>query len=62
MRPKKHMILLCRFPVVAVSTCPHDVRYKIGIVHAAVSLESRGMLQLQPGERKVIKAAGEVDI
>ena len=31
-------------------------------VHAAVSLESRGMLQLQPGERKVIKAAGEVDI
>ena len=45
-----------------MSLCPHDVRYKIGIVHAAVSLESRGMLQLQPGERKVIKAAGEVDI
>ena len=62
MRPKKHMISLCRF--FPLSLCPrsHDVRYKIGVVHAAVSLESRGMLQLQPGERKVIKAAGEVDI
>ena len=48
--------------IMSFSRCPHHVRFKIGIVHAAVSLESRGMLQLQPGERKVIKAAGEVDI